>query len=103
MSLKKQYLKSKNVCKVTFRLPKEAAPNASTVHLVGDFNDWDANACPMKKLKNGSFTVNLDLERGKEYQFRYCVDQESWENDWEADKYVPSSVGGVDNSVVILD
>jgi|TARA_B100000315_G_scaffold108290_1_gene99400 hypothetical protein len=27
--LKKQYLKSKNICRVTFRLPQKAAPTAS--------------------------------------------------------------------------
>ena len=43
MSLKKKYLK-KGICKVTFRLPKEVAPSASAVSLVGDFNDWDAEA-----------------------------------------------------------
>jgi 1,4-alpha-glucan branching enzyme len=101
MSLKKKYLK-KGICKVTFRLPKEVVPSASAVSLVGDFNGWDAEACAMKKLKDGSFTVTVDLERGQEYQFRYCIDQDKWENDWEADKYVPNEFGDADNSVVVI-
>ncbi|MDX1655300.1 MAG: isoamylase early set domain-containing protein, partial [Candidatus Competibacteraceae bacterium] len=48
---------------------------------------------------DGSFTVTVNLESGKEYQFRYLLDGERWENDWEADKYVPA--GGHDNSVVV--
>jgi 1,4-alpha-glucan branching enzyme len=96
--LKKQYLKSKPICKVTFYLP--AAVKAETVHLVGDFNNWDEHATPMKKLKDDRFTVMLELEAGKEYQFRYLVDQSEWHNDWEADKYVPNPFSG-DNSVVV--
>jgi 1,4-alpha-glucan branching enzyme len=95
--LKKQYLKSKPICKVTFYLP--AAVKAETVHLVGDFNNWDEHSTPMKKLKDDRFTVMLELESGKEYQFRYLVDQSEWHNDWEADKYVPNPFSG-DNSVV---
>ena len=33
MSIKKQYLKSKDRCKVSFRVPKAAAPGAKTVHI----------------------------------------------------------------------
>ena len=102
MSLKKQFLKSRSVCKVTFRLPREAAKAAETVHVVGEFNSWDVYATPMKSLKNGSFTVTIDLEQGREYQFRYLVDETRWENDWDADKYLPSPFGNCENSVVAV-
>lgn len=102
MSLKKQYLKSTPVCKVTFRLPAEAAKDARKVSIVGDFNDWDIYAIPLKKLKDGTFTVTLKLEPDNEYQFRYLIDETTWENDWDADKYVASPYGYVDNSVVIV-
>ncbi|GEA10799.1 1,4-alpha-glucan-branching protein [Alteromonas sp. KUL49] len=100
MSLKKQYLKSKPVCKVTFRLNAEEAQNAGTASLVGDFTDWEANSLPMKKLKNGDFTLTVDLEKDHDYQFRYLLDDEKWENDWQADGYIPSSVSFDDNSLV---
>jgi len=102
MSLKKQFLKSRAVCKVTFKLSREAAREAKTVHVVGEFNNWDVYATPMKSLKNGSFTVTIDLERGREYQFRYLVDETRWENDWDADKYLPSHFGNCENSVVAV-
>ena len=98
--IKKQFLKSKPVCKATFTLPQEAAPEAKEVALVGDFNEWDTQAgIPMKKQKDGVFKAVVELESGKEYQFRYLIDGETWENDWEADKYVPTPFG-VDNSVI---
>ena len=55
----------------------------------------------MKASKNGNYTASVDLEGGKEYAFRYLIDGSRWENDWEADKYVPSEFGS-ENSVVVL-
>jgi len=59
---KKEYLKSKNVCRVTYILPKIAASDAKSVCIVGDFNNWNIHANPMKKLKNGDYTIKLDLK-----------------------------------------
>jgi 1,4-alpha-glucan branching enzyme len=100
MAFKKQYLKSKAACKVTFKLSKEQAHAADSVRLVGDFNEWDLASTPMKKLKNGGFTTTVDLAKDSQYQFRYLLDDKAWENDWEADAYIPSPVSFADNSVV---
>jgi 1,4-alpha-glucan branching enzyme len=93
--IQKQYLKSKNLCKVTFRLPGIAAPDSNAVHIVGEFNDWSTNAHAMKRLKNGDYTITIELEPGRDYQFRYRIDTGRWENDYHADKYVKSPVGGL--------
>jgi 1,4-alpha-glucan branching enzyme len=100
MSLKKRYLKTKPVCKVTFRVSKNAAKSAQRIHLVGDFNNWSIIETPMKHLKSGEFTVTVDLETPGAYEFRYIVDETTWENEWEADRYVPSSFAACENSVV---
>ena len=100
MSLKKRYLKTRPICKVTFRVPKEASQSARRINLVGDFNNWSIVETPMQHLKNGEFTVTVDLETPKAYEFRYILDGTDWENDWEADRYVPSSFADSDNSVV---
>jgi 1,4-alpha-glucan branching enzyme len=101
MSLKKQYLKKSGLCKVTFSIPKEAAGSAHRVYLVGDFNGWDQNTTPMKRLKNGAFTATLALPPNREYRFRYLVDGGRWDNDWSADKYVPNHHGSDDSVVVV--
>jgi 1,4-alpha-glucan branching enzyme len=101
MSLKKQYLKTKTVCKVTFTLPSEIAGNATQVNLVGEFNNWDKQILPMKKLKTGDFRVFLELERLKEYQFKYLIDGKEWLNDMEADKFVQNEFQG-QNSVIVV-
>lgn len=103
MSIKKQYLKTRPVCKVTFRVSKEAAQDAQSIILAGDFNDWDTTqAIPMSPLKSGEFTAVVELDTSTpEYQFRYLYDGERWENDWEADAYASNGVDG-ENSVVRL-
>lgn len=102
MSIKKKFLKGKPVCKITFEVPKELANSAKSVHLVGDFNNWNPTASPMKATKEGKFTATMDLESGKEYQFRYLIDEARWENEKEADKFVPTIYGDSDNSVVVV-
>ena len=96
--LKKQALKTRSVCKVTFSLPAQV--QGETVFLVGDFNNWQEDATPMKRNKDGSFSITLELETGKEYQFRYLVNGSEWHNDWQADRYVPNPFSG-DNSVIV--
>ena len=99
MSLKKQVLKSKPFCKVTFRVSKEMANGADQVFLAGDFNGWNMDACPMGKLKTGEYTAMLELEKGIAYEFRYLVGGNQWMNDPEADGYVANCFG-TENSVV---
>jgi len=95
--INKRFFKTKDTVQVTFELPKEI--EAEQASLVGEFNDWDASANPLKKVK-GIWKTSLELEKGGEYQFRYLVNGEEWHNDDAADKYVPNNVNG-DNSVVV--
>jgi 1,4-alpha-glucan branching enzyme len=101
VSLKKQYPKGGSECKVTFFLSTDTAGSAGTAHVVGDFNNWDRSANPMKRSKDGSFTVTIALQKNKEYQFRYLLDGERWENDRNADKYVTNEHGS-ENSVAVV-
>jgi hypothetical protein len=100
--IKKEYLEGGKLCKVTFRLPSMAAPGAKSVCIVGDFNNWNTRANPMKRLENGDYELSLKFEPRKEYHFRYLIDDSKWENDWNADKYVKSPLGDSDNSVVVV-
>ncbi len=98
---KKEYLKTKPECKVTFKVSKKMAGEASKIALVGDFNTWSPKKDPMKKLKNGDFTISINLPVGNEYQYRYLIDGQIWMNDEMAEKYLPNNIDG-DNSVVIV-
>ncbi len=100
--LKKQYLKDKPACKVTFTLPKEVVNGAQEVKVLGDFNEWSwENGVSMKASKT-AYTAVVELTTGNDYQFRYLIDNEIWENDWQADAYQVTPFG-VENSVVSLE
>jgi 1,4-alpha-glucan branching enzyme len=78
----------------TFRLPAQV--QATTVHVVGDFNDWSTSAHPMESDGDG-FVAHVPLESGRQYRFRYLIDGARWENDWAADDYVDNAFGGTDS------
>jgi hypothetical protein len=84
--------------RVTFRLPNVNA--ADRICVVGEFNAWCPTANPMERVGNDIVT-EVVLGAGRTYRFRYLLDDERWENDWEADSYVPNEFGG-DDSVLDL-
>ncbi|QXP61255.1 isoamylase early set domain-containing protein [Olleya sp. HaHaR_3_96] len=98
MAIKKQFLKSKPVCKVTFTVP---AAEAKQVTVAGNWNEWNTEAAPLKKLKNGTFKGTVNLEAGQAYEFKYVVDGQ-WQNDVEADAYAWNDYAAADNSVIKL-
>ncbi len=94
--IKKQFLKTKKEVKVTFTLHNV---EGETAVLVGQFNDWDATTHPMKKAKDGSFSITVNLPKDEKFEFRYFVNGDEWHNDAEADAYIPNE-HGEQNSVV---
>ena len=101
MTIKKQYLKNKSQCKVTFRVQKEMGNGAKQMHVVGEFNQWDKGATPMKSHKNGTFAATVNLDPNKKYQFRYLADGVNWLNDMDADTYLYCPYANCENSVII--
>ena len=99
--LKKQFSKSKPTCKVTFTLPKEAVAKGKSVELVGEWNDWNEKKAVKMKAVKSNFTGSVELKTGRNYEFRYLIGKSKWENDWQADGYVPNPFG-FDNSVVSI-
>ena len=100
MSIKKQYPKTKPVCKATFKLSKQEAGGAGKAALVGEFNQWNTKTHPMKKLKDGSFSATVELEPSREYEFRYLLDDSRWTNEPDAQRQVPTPFGDGENSVI---
>jgi 1,4-alpha-glucan branching enzyme len=98
MGIKKQFLKSKPVCKVTFTI---VAKEANNVAVVGSFNDWNTQSSPLKKLKNGSFKGTIDLEANASHEFKYLIDG-VFVNDAEADGYAWNDYAGGENSLITL-
>ena len=84
------------VARVTFSLPNSVW--ADTIYLVGDFNGWNNTTHPFKVGRDGEWSITVDLELDREYQFRYRRDGE-WMNDNSADGYVENPYGS-DNFIV---
>ncbi len=96
MSVKKQFAKTKPVCKVTFTV---AAKEANAVSVVGDFNNWDATEGELSKLKNGTFKAAFDMPKDNSFEYRYIVDG-AYVNEPEADSYRWNAFANAENSVL---
>ncbi len=70
------------------------APEASTVSLVGDFNDWDAKSHTLKRLEDGTWVIDMKLRRGEFYSYNFLVDKEMWVPDPQADYQISDPFGG---------
>lgn len=96
MALKKQFIKTKPVCKVTFSVEAKEAKNAS---VVGDFNNWNPKKGELEKLKNGTFKGIFELPKDAVYEYKYIVDG-IYLNDDKADAYRFNAFAGSENSLV---
>ena len=83
--------------RVTFAIP--CSIWADTIHLVGDFNDWNTESHPLVQHED-CWTITLELDKGREYRYRYLFNGSEWCNDSNADKYVPNPYGGEDSVVI---
>ena len=96
MSIKKQFIKTKPVCKVTFTVE---AKDANTASVIGDFNNWNPIEGELNKLKNGTFKGVFDLNKDAAYEFKYVIDG-IFVNEVEADSYKWNEFAGAENSVL---
>jgi len=99
MSIKKEFVDGRS-CKVTFQIPKRISKRAKSAHVVGSFNNWSQWTTPMKKMKNGEFCIAIELPVGREYEFRYLLDNQNWVNEPEAESFVPTPFGDNKNCVL---
>ena len=69
------------------------ASMAGTVCIAGNFNAWNTNSIPMKKEKDGTWRIKLELSPGK-YEYKYFVDG-AWASDQSCTELVPNPFGTV--------
>jgi 1,4-alpha-glucan branching enzyme len=50
-----------------------AAPQAKSVSLIGDFNNWDPAANPMTQMPDRSWLLKLDMKHGH-HRYAFLVD-----------------------------
>jgi len=93
--LKKRAFKTKEEVEITFEHVSE--PD-NQVDLVAEFTDWQPIKMSYSK-KYKVFRTAYKLPKGKDFQFRYLVNNQDWQNDHAADNYLHNGFG-TDNSVV---
>ena len=82
------------MARTRFRFQKTGA---ETVVLAGDFNGWSITAHTMKRGRDKTWTIELDLPPGR-HEYKFLVNGNEWWNDPHAPK-VPN-VWGTENSYV---
>src|ERR1700759_5839252 len=65
--------------RVTFALP--ASEPAGAVAVVGDFNDWDPFAHPLRQRPNGTRSTVVTTTPGSTLRFRYLAEGGRWFDD----------------------
>jgi hypothetical protein len=83
---------------ISFVIP--ASLWADWVHLVGDLNGWDRESLPLSLNGGDDWQVEVELDRGREYRFRYLIDGEHWRNDRHADLHALGDDGMLDSVVI---
>ena len=96
--IKKQFVKSRNVAKVTFQLPADVP--ADGVELIADFTEWRPVA--FDRLRDGRWKLVQELAPGRSYQFRYRLLKDGdvdYANEERSDGLVGNGMGG-ENAVL---
>jgi len=93
----KKAKESKKVTETEFKL---SAPQAQSVFIAGDFNQWHSSSHPLKADSNGTWRISLGLKPGR-YEYRFIVDGE-WQNDPACSSFVENPFGA-SNSLKILE
>lgn len=65
--------------RVTFALPADEPSGA--VSVVGDFNDWNPFAHPLRRRANGTRSAAVTVPAGTMLHFRYLAEGGVWFND----------------------
>ena len=81
------------------------ATHATTVSVVGDFNNWDAQATPMTRTPTGgTWSVSIPLRPGR-HVYAFVVNGANGSTQWVADPTAPLAPEdglGAPNSVVLV-
>jgi 1,4-alpha-glucan branching enzyme len=68
-----------DVVRVTFVLPADEPPGA--VSVVGDFNDWNPFAHPLRRRANGTRSAVVSVPASSRLHFRYLAEGGLWFDD----------------------
>lgn len=68
--------------KITFTLPAHHIIGADSCVLLGEFNNWNLEEGIYLQMKeDGSMEAEVELEAGRDYEYRYLLSNGRWVND----------------------
>lgn len=76
------------------------APQAATVSLVGDFNDWDPARAPMQPARGGVWATVVALTPGR-YRYAFLVNGVEWRADPAAPAVLDDEFGSPSSVVTV--
>lgn len=97
--LKLNPIRNSDTVKVTFALPADQV--SLPVSVLGDFNDWDPFAHPLRKRSNGTVSATVEVAPGQALRFKYLAGDGHWFCDPEAETVVNDAINTVDSLVVV--
>jgi hypothetical protein len=79
------------------------APHASSVALVGDFNDWDPKATPLRAASTGGvWSVEVPIRPGR-HLYAFVVDGTVWSPDPAAPQATGEDFGEPNSALTVAD
>ncbi len=70
------------------------APEANSVSLVGDFNNWQPTKLVLKDRKEGKWELTIKLKKGKVYTYNFLINGKQWIIDPNSYAVVDDGFGG---------
>jgi 1,4-alpha-glucan branching enzyme len=77
--IKTTKLGREGMVRVTFTLPMSEP--AGAVSVVGDFNEWNPFAHPLKRRANAIRSASVTVPKGSTIRFRYLAEDGTWFDD----------------------
>jgi hypothetical protein len=72
-----------------------SAPEAESVALVGDFNEWEPDAYVLKDPDgDGVWEIEVELEQNRVYTYNFLINETEWISDPSSKARVQDSFGG---------
>lgn len=76
-----------------------AAPEATSVMLAADFNQWKPDGYAMKRGADGHWEITVPLRKGKSYAYNFVIDGERWIADPASASRLDDGFGGSSSTI----
>ena len=78
------------------------APSASSVAIVGDFNDWEQDKSPLRRVSGQVWAITIPLAPGR-YHYTFVVDGTQWVADPLAPRTLEDDFGRPNSVITVGD